>query len=521
MSTLPKSAFQMLPLSRLHESSTNPRRVFDESKLLELAASLRAQGLIQPIVARPNADGFEIVAGARRYRAAQLAELSEIPTRVVSLTDEQALEWALIENSQRVDVHPYEEAEGFQRLLDLPGYDVASLAEKTGKSESLVYTRLALLQLVPEVAEAFQQERITASHANLIARLPQDRQKDAFDHCWRKDWQENEAHLLPAKYLSAWIDNNVYLPLDEAPFDREDTSLNPAAGACSNCPRRSGYNTSLFSDVSGDQCMDSDCYQVKLSAHVQREVAVKPELVQIETAYRSAKERQPDTLARNEYTDLEALKDEGEEGTDITPCESSKTAIVVYGEGAGTTRTVCTDPYCPVHHPRRVVPIDPEAEARQRECEKEQAKRKRLLKRRTESFNRILDNAPATFDGPQLRVLLRALIHIDPYDFIDDVAAHFVGDDENNQQGAEEVLISVIDQLDDEKLPGFALRLALTGHVDVPREGEIDHLEEAEKLLAPVQPKAAPKKPTAKAVRKPAKAKSKSAKKKAGKKVAA
>jgi ParB family chromosome partitioning protein len=265
--------------------------------------------------------------------------------------------------------------------------------------------------------------------------------------------------------------------------------------------------------------MDSDCYRVKLSAHVQREVAAKPELVQIETAYRSSKERQSDTLARNEYTDLEALKDEGEEGADITPCESSKTAIVVYGEGAGTTRTVCTDSNCPVHHPRRVIPIDPEAEARQREFEKEQAKRKRLLKRRTESFNRILDNAPATLNGPQLRVLLRALIHTDSYDFIDDVAAHFVGDVENNQQGAEEVLILVIDQLDDEKLPGFAFRLALTGHVDDPREGEIDHLEEAEKLFAPVQPKAAPKKPTAKAVRKPAK--SKSAKKKAGKNVAA
>ena len=200
---------------------------------------------------------------------------------------------------------------------------------------------------------------------------------------------------------------------------------------------------------------------------------------------------------------------------------SSKTAIVVYGEGAGTTRTVCTDPDCPVHHPRRVIPIDPEAEARQREIEKEQAKRKRLLKRRTESFNRILDNAPATFNGPQLRVLLRALIHTDPYDFIDDVAAHFVGDDENNQQGAEEVLLSVIDGLDDEKLPGFALRLALTGHVDVPGEGEIDHLTEAEKVLVPVLPKAAPKKSTARAARKPANARAKSVKKKAGKKVAA
>ncbi|MGC1300341.1 MAG: hypothetical protein WA869_35380, partial [Alloacidobacterium sp.] len=70
----------------------------------------------------------------------------------------------------------------------------------------------------------------------------------------RKDWQDNAPHLLPSKYLSAWIANNVYLPLDEAPFDREDNTLNPTAGACSNCPRRSGYNRSLFADVAGDQC---------------------------------------------------------------------------------------------------------------------------------------------------------------------------------------------------------------------------------------------------------------------------
>jgi len=266
--------------------------------------------------------------------------------------------------------------------------------------------------------------------------------------------------------------------------------------------------------------MDSDCYYVKLSAHVQREVAAKPELVQIETAYRSPKERQPGTLSRNEYTDLEAPKDEGEDGANIPPCEASKTAIVVYGDGAGTTRKVCTDPNCPVHHPRRVVAVDPDAEARQREFEKEQAQRKRILKRRTESFNRILDNAPPTFNGPQLRVLLRALIHIDSYDFTDDVAAHFVGDDKNNQQSAEEVLLSVMDGMEVEKLPAFALRLALTGHVDIPREGEIDHLIEAEKLFAPAQPKTTVK-PSTKALKKPANAKPKSAKKTAGKRVAA
>src|SRR5271163_5195002 len=86
-------------------------------------------------------------------------------------------------------------AEGFQRLLDIPGYDVATLVEKSGKSASHIYARLSLLQLIPEVAQAFVQERITASHANLIARLPQESQAQAFAQCWRKDWNDAEAHL--------------------------------------------------------------------------------------------------------------------------------------------------------------------------------------------------------------------------------------------------------------------------------------------------------------------------------------
>ena len=250
------SAFQYLAIDTIHESTTNPRRTFDEAKLQELAESIRQHGLIQPITVRPNTEGFEIVAGARRYRAAQLAELFSIPARIVEITDAQSLEWQLVENSQRVDVHPYEEAQGFQRLLDIPGYDVATLVEKSGKSASHIYARLSLLQLIPEVAEAFTQERITASHANLIARLPQESQAEAFEQCWRKDWQDTEPHLLPAKHVSAWIQTNLYLSLADAPFDREDPTLNPAAGACVTCPRRSGYNTSLFSDVTdGDQCL--------------------------------------------------------------------------------------------------------------------------------------------------------------------------------------------------------------------------------------------------------------------------
>jgi ParB family chromosome partitioning protein len=246
------SEFQYIAIDTIHESATNPRRTFEESKLQELAESIKANGLIQPIMVRPNSHGFEIVAGARRFRAAQLAEQFSLPARIVDIDDAQALEWQLVENSQRVDVHPYEEAQGFQRLLDMPGYDVTTLVEKSGKSPAHVYARLSLLQLIPSIAEAFSAKRITASHANLLARLPQDAQATAYEQCWRKDWQDKEPHLLPAKHLSAWIQNNLYLSLADAPFDKDDPTLNPAAGACITCPRRSGWNTSLFADVHGD-----------------------------------------------------------------------------------------------------------------------------------------------------------------------------------------------------------------------------------------------------------------------------
>ena len=221
------SVFQYLAIDTIHESATNPRRTFDEAKLQELADSIRQHGLIQPITVRPNNEGFEIVAGARRYRASLLAEQFSIPSRIVELTDAQSLEWALVENSQRVDVHPYEEAQGFQQLLDIPGYDVAALVEKSGKSASHIYARLSLLHLSPEVAEAFTQERITVSHANLVARLPQESQAEAFEQCWRKDWQDTEAHLLPAKHLSAWI---------QKPYSKPSTASSESElSSTSNC----------------------------------------------------------------------------------------------------------------------------------------------------------------------------------------------------------------------------------------------------------------------------------------------
>jgi ParB family chromosome partitioning protein len=550
------SAFQYLAIDTIHESTTNPRRSFDESKLQELAESIRHHGLIQPITVRPNSDGFELVAGARRYRAAQLAELFSIPARIVELTDAQSQEWQLVENSQRVDVHPYEEAQGFQRLLDLPGYDVAALVEKSGKSASHIYARLSLLQLIPEVADAFTQERITASHANLIARLPQESQAEAFEQCWRKDWQDLEPHLLPAKYVSAWIQNNLYLSLADAPFDREDPTLNPAAGACVTCPRRSGYNTSLFSDVTdGDQCLSGPCYQIKLTAHIDRKIAAHPDPIQIENGWRNAREQRPGAVQRGHFREIETVE-ENPDAEPAPPCAAAKPAIIVYGKRVGTTITVCTDDDCPVHDPRAAAEqaanpaptmapaheaeTEEEAEERQRnyeqqrkeyeqeqvrkaeerkqqfereqkEHEAERARREKLHKARISKFERILDKAPAMFSAAQWRVFLRALVNIDPYTF-DDVAENFA-DDEDNQQTSEEILLSTIDGLPDDKLTGFALRLVITAHIPIPREGELDYLAEAETAFAPPQPKKAASKKT-KTTPTPIKAAKKSAAKK-------
>ena len=526
------SAFQYLAIDTIHESATNPRRTFDEIKLQELAESIRHHGLIQPVTVRPHNEGFEIVAGARRYRASLLAEQFTIPSRIVELTDAQSLEWALVENSQRVDVHPYEEAQGFQQLLDLPGYDVTALVEKSGKSASHIYARLSLLQLIPTVAEAFTLERITASHANLIARLPQESQADAFEQCWRKDWQDSEPHLLPAKHVAAWIQNNLYLALADAPFDREDPTLNPAAGACSTCPRRSGHNTSLFCDVQGDQCLDGNCYQAKLTAHIDREVAARPELIQIENGWRNPKEQRPGAVQRGVFREIEAVI-ENPDAESTQPCEAAKPAIIVYGKRVGTTISVCTDNHCPIHDPRaaaaqaanpapKMAPApeaetEEEAAARQRKFEQEQkeyeeqqerraeeerqederqeqereaerAKREKVMKARTATFERILNNAPATFSATQLRVFLRALVNLDPYTFTDDVAEHFAGDDENHNKSAEEILLEVVDGLTDDKLTGFALRLVLTGSTPIPRDGEADSLSDAAAAFIPAKP---------------------------------
>lgn len=225
--------FQIVGIAQLEESKTNPRQHFAKDALSDLTKSIAEKGVLVPLLVRPVKNGvglvydhFEILAGARRYRAAKASGLEQVPVLVRDLDDTQALEVQVIENLQRADVHPLEEAEGYKQLLEKGKYDVESLAAKVGKSVSYVYQRLKLADLVPAAKKAFFEEKITAGHAILLARLQSDQQKEGLAECLN-DWNSPSV-----RELGTWIEENVHLDLAKAPWQKDDTKLLPPAGAC-------------------------------------------------------------------------------------------------------------------------------------------------------------------------------------------------------------------------------------------------------------------------------------------------
>ena len=257
--------YQNLSITVLVESPTNPRKRFDETALQELAESFKAQGVLAPLLVREREDrSYEVIAGARRLRAARIAELSTVPVRIVRLTDAEAIEAQVTENLQREDIHPLEEALGFRALLELrePSYTVASIAARAGKSEAYVYGRIKLADLIPPVADAFLRDQITTGHALLIAKLASAQQQEAFSAAFRSMWTSsgNSQVLVPVRELAAWIESNILLQLESVPFDKLDESLIAEAGSCADCPKRTGFNKLLFAEVRRDCCSDPSAF---------------------------------------------------------------------------------------------------------------------------------------------------------------------------------------------------------------------------------------------------------------------
>ncbi|MEG2596272.1 MAG: ParB/RepB/Spo0J family partition protein [Ruthenibacterium sp.] len=191
----------MLRLAEVEPDKDQPRKKFDNAALSELAASIMEHGILQPIVVRPSpAGGYKIVAGERRWRAARLAGQSEIPALVKEISDDTAMEIALIENLQREDLDPVEEALGYKQLMERCNYTQETAAAKLAKSRSAVANSLRLLGLPKKALEALRGGTLTVGHAKVILSLPNAAlQQQAADEIIEKQLNVREAEALCKK----------------------------------------------------------------------------------------------------------------------------------------------------------------------------------------------------------------------------------------------------------------------------------------------------------------------------------
>lgn len=355
----------------LVDSPLNPRRIYDEAKIVELASSMRRVGWFGEAIARPRRDhhaglGFvdmqpdereerlrqlllagdvEMICGHRRRRGAELAGLATIRVEVRLLDDDQALELMMAENLDRADMHPLEEADGLAALLK--GRTVEHVAARVGRPVSFVRQRLRLASLIAPAREAFERGELLLGHAQLIAALREQDQEEALGLALAPDWQ-NDRPTVGA--LRRSIEQNLLTDLDGAPWKLDDATLYPEAGACSSCPKRSGAQEDLFAGASRERCFDAECFDEKRKRFVTQRFATAEKkhghgaVVAVSSTWSHGNKKAGADLpmSANRY---EVVK----QGA----CESARPAVVVDGHhDLGKAITVCADKKCKVHHGR-------------------------------------------------------------------------------------------------------------------------------------------------------------------------
>lgn len=287
-----------VPLHQLHDSPLQYRKTYQQATIDEIAASIKDVGrILQPLVVRlryPNPlfrdqydpqDGYEIVFGHTRRRGAEQAGLATAPCIVRTLTDGEVRAAQAAENIARADVHPIEEAQGLQAMIDEDQLTADELATSLGKSRSYVYGRLKLLKLCPEVRKACLAGEIGTEVGLLIARLGAIKlQEKALARIKSKYYDLTDGGKKSFRQIRDLLVEYFTLDLKDAIFNIEDEMLVPSAGHCIRCPKRSG-NAPDFDDVTNgkkasswsrmptgaDVCTDPDCFEAKKKAHLARE----------------------------------------------------------------------------------------------------------------------------------------------------------------------------------------------------------------------------------------------------------
>lgn len=202
-----------LKIESIEPNPFQPRENFDEKGLQELAASIKKQGVLQPILVRKHGEKYQLIAGERRWRAAIKAGLKEIPAMVMKASDEELLMLTLIENLQREDLNPIEEAKAYKTLQEKFGFTQEEIAEKVGKERSTVANALRLLKLPPIIQEAIANGEISAGHAKVLVSLPPEEQLKLFKQIKEKKLSVREVEKA-SKEKKQKVEN-VYSDLEE------------------------------------------------------------------------------------------------------------------------------------------------------------------------------------------------------------------------------------------------------------------------------------------------------------------
>lgn len=256
-----------IPLTDICPSELNPRKTFDQESLYELSENIKENGLIQPITVRKLPKGgdhkFEIVCGERRYRATQLAGFEEIQCVVKELDDKQAFAAMIIENLQRKDVDPLEEAAAFSKLYNDGTMKIAEIAKMLGKSSSYVVSRIKLSSLIPEFVELLRTNVLQLVQILEICKLTQEQQKTLFEDCFTSAciarWTQK---ILKLDILHEMIDTHVMNFLDTAKFTTTDATFT-CGHDCEGCPFNTKNNPESYKDSARPRCMDAKCFRQK------------------------------------------------------------------------------------------------------------------------------------------------------------------------------------------------------------------------------------------------------------------
>lgn len=262
-------------LSDISVSKMNPRKVFAEDDLKELTASIKSEGLIQPILIRPKGEKYELVCGERRFRAHLLIQKEDknfdsIEVKIKEMKDEEALSLMITENLQRVNVTVMEEAAGFKTLMDFKKYNTKEIALLVGKPETYVAQRLKMNDLSENYQKALHNERLKIQDANFLCRLSLEDQ----EAIWKEEGHGSKYNLSDPIDLEE-VREHWAGDLSNAPFDITSTKINEKMGACTVCPFNSANTPTLFPELKKGEatCQKKSCFLVKTNAGFKDQLA--------------------------------------------------------------------------------------------------------------------------------------------------------------------------------------------------------------------------------------------------------